>query len=72
MTEQEELAEVHRLRMAAHWGKSYDAFAEGRWPRTPAEWRQTPHGAPWDSNVEMARFHLKLAKAIHERLGRDW
>ena len=63
MTEQERLERVHTLRMQAHWGKNADLSP---WPQTDAEWRQTPHGAPWDTNVEMAKFHLKLAQRIKD------
>jgi hypothetical protein len=58
------LAQVHKARMKAHWGKGYDPFAPGRWPSTEAEWRQTDHGAPWDSNVIMAKWHLALARQL--------
>ena len=61
--EQERLARVHALRMQAHWGKNAKLLP---WPQTDAEWRQTPHGAPWDTNVEMARFHLRLAQNIKD------
>lgn len=66
MTEQDRLAEVHRIRMKAHWGAGFDAFAPGRWPSCEKEWRQTPHGAPWDTNVEMAKFHLLVAQQIKD------
>lgn len=64
------LKEVHFLRMAAHWGKKWaqeNAFCDGRWPATDKEWRQTDHGAPWDTNVEMAKFHLTLAQQIKDK-----
>ena len=64
MTEdQEKLYAVHTLRMQAHWGKNAKLTP---WPETPAEWRQTDHGAPWDTNTIMARFHLKLAQKIKD------
>jgi hypothetical protein len=52
--------------MREHWGKSFDAFAPGRWPQNDREWRQTDHGAPWDSNVHLARWHLGLARKIQD------
>lgn len=58
------LTRAHQLRMESHWGKRFDALAPGRWPSTDAEWRQTDHGAPWDSNVAMARWHLRLARTM--------
>jgi hypothetical protein len=61
--EQETLIKVHTLRMKAHWGKN---AAIGQWPQSDADWRQTPHGAPWDTNVEMAKFYLKLAQSIKD------
>ncbi len=61
--EQAKLTSVHELRMKAHWGKNASLLP---WPQTEAEWRQTPHGAPWDTNVEMAKFHLKLAQNLQD------
>ena len=62
MTEdQNKLLAVHTLRMKAHWGKNVNLAP---WPETDADWRRTPHGAPWDTNVEMAKFHLKLAQSL--------
>jgi len=61
--ERETLRQIHELRMKAHWGKNAKLTP---WPQNDAEWRQTPHGAPWDTNVEMARFHLKLAQSIKD------
>lgn len=57
------LYEVHKLRMQAHWGKNAEL---GPWPQTEAEWRQTSHGAPWDTNVHMAIWHYKLAGEINK------
>jgi hypothetical protein len=62
-TEQDKLTAVHRLRQQAHWGKGADL---SKWPQNEAEWRQAPHGAPWDANVNMARWHLKLANDIRD------
>lgn len=61
--EQVELFRVHVLRMQTHWGKSVDV-SKFAWPKTEAEWRQTGHGAPWDTNVHMARWALKFAQAM--------
>jgi len=61
------LSRIHYLRMRALWGEKWavqNAFTGGRWPQSEADWRKTPHGAPWDNNVEMAKFHLQLAKEI--------
>lgn len=62
MTERERLFGVHKLRMRAHWGKRYDATRN--WPQDDKEWRAVEHGSPCDSNVEMARWHLRLAQQI--------
>ena len=59
----ETLRRVHELRWRAHWGKKYPVEQQP-WPQTPADWRQTPHGAPWDSNVEMAQWHLDFARKL--------
>lgn len=67
MPSEERLAQVHYQRMVAHWGKKWaseNAFAAGRWPQNKQEWNQTGHGAPWDSNVHMAEWHLGLAKKL--------
>lgn len=56
------LLRVHELRMKAHWGH----VPNTPWPRTDADWRQTPHGAPWDSNVHMAGWHLKFARQLQK------
>lgn len=63
MTEQDRLRRVHELRVRAHWGKNASLDP---WPQSDADWRQTAHGAPWDTNVHMARFHLKLAQQIKD------
>jgi hypothetical protein len=57
------LHRIHVLRWQEHWGKNYDA-AQQPWPRSDADWRQTPHGAPWDSNVLMAEWHLSFARKL--------
>ena len=62
-----QLATIHYLRMKAHWGKKWadeNAFVGDRWPKNAKEWRQADHGAPWDSNIEMAKFQLALTKEI--------
>lgn len=59
------LYRVHCARYRAHWGEGFDV-ASLPWPKTPKEWRQTDHGAPWDTNVEMARWHLKLATQLRD------
>lgn len=59
------LLHVHTLRMQAHWGKK--AKLEP-WPQTPADWRQTAYGAPWDTNVLMAIWHLELATKITDEI----
>lgn len=63
----EQLARVHYLRMKSHYGAKWadiNALCDGQWPQNDKEWRQTDHGAPWDANVHMARFHWKLAHEI--------
>jgi len=63
----EVLFKVHKIKMAAHWGHKYaEQNAHKNWPSTDKEWRQTSHGAPWDTNVEMAKFHLALAKDLQK------
>lgn len=64
MTDRDRLFAVHCARMRAHWGKNYDV--QKNWPQTEAEWRQAPHGAPWDTNVHMASWHLNLAQQIKD------
>lgn len=60
MTEDRELLyKIHEARMQEHWGEKFDV-SRSAWPKTEADWRQTGHGAPWDSNVETARFTLRL------------
>lgn len=61
--ERERLYRIHELRLKSHWGERYDVSREA-WPETDADWRQTPHGAPWDSNVNMAEWHLKFARRL--------
>ena len=63
VAERDLLYRVHCARYRAHWGEKFDV-ARLPWPKTDAEWRQTPHGAPWDANVHMARWHLALAKQL--------
>jgi len=61
------LSTVHYLRLKNHWGKKWadeNAFKNGRWPSNAKDWRQTGHGASWDTNVEMAQFHLQMHKDI--------
>lgn len=65
MTREERLQRVHELRWEAHWGKNYDVTKQA-WPKTGAQWRQTPHGAPWDANVHMAEWHLALARKMRD------
>lgn len=64
----EQLTEIHKVRMRLHWGSKFDALAQTRWPKTDEDWRQTPHGAPWDANVFVAEHTLKLAREL-QRLG---
>lgn len=59
----ETLRRVHDLRMKSHFGKKHDTSSDP-WPVTPADWRQTPHGAPWDTNVNMAQWHLDFARKL--------
>lgn len=63
MNEREILAEVHRLRYEAHWGKS---SPPPPFPADDKEMRAAAHGSALDSAVEMARFHLKLAQRIKD------
>lgn len=63
MEERELLHCVHCARYRAHYGASVD-LSRFPWPTSDADWRKTPHGAPWDTNVEMARWHLALAKQM--------
>lgn len=65
MTNEARLKAVHELRWKAHWGKNYDVTQQP-WPKTDAEWRQTPHGAPWDANVHMAQWHLDFARKLRD------
>lgn len=66
--EQIELYRWHVLRMQTHWGEKVD-MTRFAWPKTEADWRQTPHGAPWDTNVEMAKWLKRAAqKAADEGL----
>jgi len=58
-----QLTKVHELRMQAHWGKNANL---GPWPEEDREWRQTPYGAPWDTNVYMAEWTLALAQKIYD------
>jgi hypothetical protein len=63
MTDRTMLRTVHDLRMKAHWGQRYDTGNDA-WPQTEADWRQTGHGAPWDTNVRMAQWHLDFARKL--------
>lgn len=65
MNERERLYRIHELRWKKHWGDSFDVTTKP-WPKTEADWRQTPHGAPWDTNVEMAKWHLEFARKLQE------
>lgn len=62
MDDRERLFRMHCLRQRAHWGKNADV--QKNWPQTDAEWRQVDHGSPCDTNVHMARWHLKLAEQV--------
>ena len=62
VTEKIELTRFHELRMRTHWGKGVD-MSKFAWPKTDADWRQTGHGAPWDTNIEMAKYLRKFAQA---------
>ena len=59
----EQLYKIHFWRHKEHWGRSYDV-SQAPWPKTDKEWRQTPYGAPWDSNVHMAEWHLRFARLL--------
>jgi hypothetical protein len=61
--EKDRLFRIHELRWKSHWGKKYDISLQP-WPKTDADWRQTDHGAPWDSNVMMAKWHLEFARTL--------
>jgi hypothetical protein len=52
MTDQEKLKKIHNMRMLHHWGEN---APHSPCPITDSDWRQTTHGAPWDSNVAMAK-----------------
>ena len=61
------LSRIHYLRMVDHFGSNWaerNAFTNDRWPSSDADWRQTPHGAPWDSNVMMANWHINFAEKL--------
>lgn len=64
-TERDRLRQVHEMRLRDNWGKGYNVDA-APWPKTEAEWRQTPHGAPWDTNVHMAQWHLDFARKLRD------
>lgn len=51
------LYKVHILRLRSH-GYTKEQAERSPWPKTAADWRKTPHGAPWDANVHMAEWHL--------------
>ena len=57
------LRRIHDLRMKAHWGNNYDASCNA-WPQSDTDWRQTDHGAPWDTNVYMAKWHRDFARKL--------
>lgn len=56
---------AHELRHKVMWGDKVD-LSRFAWPQTDADWRQTPHGAPWDANVEMAKHTLELGRRLKE------
>ena len=62
--EKTQLFKVHCLRQQAHWGKNADV--NKNWPQTRAEWTEAEHGSPCDTNIHMAKFHLKLAQSIKD------
>lgn len=64
--EKAHLHEIHVLRLKAH-GHSADAISRAPWPKDDKEWRQTEHGAPWDSNVNMARWHLRVGRLLRDK-----
>jgi hypothetical protein len=60
----EELEKAHVIRYSLLWGKNGHI---GRpFPKTDEDWRKTPHGAPWDSNVQMAEYAIDLGKKLKE------
>lgn len=61
--DRELLRKVHEARLRAH-AYNDDAIAVSPWPNTDKEWRQTEHGAPWDANVNMARWHLAFYETL--------
>lgn len=61
------LRTIHELRLAAH-GYTRQAIEASPWPKTEKEWRQTEHGAAWDTNVHMARWHLSFYHKLKETL----
>ena len=65
--DRELLHRIHVARLKAH-GWSDAVIAGSPWPRNEADWRQTAHGAPWDSNVYMARWHLAFHATMQELL----
>ena len=71
----EKLRRVHYLRLKAHWGKKWadeKAISPDRWPEDRAAWAAGTHKKPpADANVEMTRFHLKLAREIMDRTDDD-
>lgn len=64
LAHRDKLRAVHLARLTAHWGAKYAEQAP--WPQTDKDWRQTSYGAPWDSNVYMAEWHLKLATKLKQ------
>lgn len=65
------LYKVHVARLKAH-GFNADSIERSPWPKTDKEWRQTDHGAPWDTNVIMARWHLKFYYALQRLDMNGW
>ena len=63
--EKDRLLKIHILRWKTHWGKNYNIDLQP-WPKTDADWRQTTHGAPWDSNVMMALWHRDFAWKLQQ------
>lgn len=61
----ERLYAIHCARWRAHWSPKH-LVTERPWPQSDADWRQTGHGAPWDSNVLMAQWHLDFARKLHK------
>jgi hypothetical protein len=63
--EKQRLLAIHEARLRAHWGKKYDV-SKAPWPKSDADWRQVGHGAPFDTNVIMARWHLDFVRTLQK------